>query len=201
MGHDCKGSAQVIAVGAVARGYHERKVAQVGRFICGIFGDRAQAQKVIRALIDSGISSRQISLAVREPRSEDVGRRDEAEETPTPFTGVSLSSAWERVGWQNSALPPYRTKIAPDVTEVILMAGPMAISLGGPQVGATGGGLVGSVANFGFPLELARDYERRIHEGAALVMVSVNDAQMAPVRGTLDSFQGEVIATARRSLD
>jgi hypothetical protein len=188
-------------MGAAHGGRLVRKVTQVGRFISGIFGDRAQAQKAIRALIESGISSRQISLAVREPRSEDVGRRDEEEETPTPFTGVSLSSAWERVGWQNSALPPYRTKVAPDVTEVILMAGPMAISLGGPQVGATGGGLVGSIANFGFPLELARDYERRIHEGAALVMVSVDDTQMAPVRGTLDSFQGEVIATARRSLD
>jgi len=179
-----------------------RKVAQVGRFICGIFGDRAQAQKVIHTLMESGISSRQISLAVREPRSEDVARRDEEEETPTPFSGVSLSSAWERVGWQNSALPPYRTKVAPDVKMVILLAGPLALSIGGPQVGASGGGLVGSIANFGFPLELARDYERRIQEeGAALVMVSVDDAQMAPVRGTLENFQAEALATARRSLD
>jgi hypothetical protein len=188
-------------IGAGAGGCRVRKVAQVGRFISGIFADRAQAQQVVRALMESGISSRQISLAVREPRSEDVGQRGEQEETPTAFTGVSLSSAWERVGWQNSALPPYRTKIAPDVKTVILVAGPMALSIGGPQVGATGGGLVGSIANFGFPLELARDYERRIDAGAALVMVSVDDTQMAHVRGTLESFQAEALATARRSLD
>jgi hypothetical protein len=172
----------------------------VGRFISGIFEDRAQAQKVVRALLDSGIASRQISLAVREPRSEDIARRDE-EEVPTGFTGVSLSAAWERVGWQNSALPPFRTKVAPDVEKVILLAGPMAISLGGPQVGATGGGLVGAVANFGFPLELARTYEQRIHNGAALVMVSVSDAEMDPVRRTFERFQAEEVGTARRSLD
>src|SRR4051794_5249688 len=79
MGHDCKGSAPETAVGADSCGRHVRKVAQVGRFISGIFADRAQAQKVIHTLIESGISSRQISLAVREPRSEDVARRDKEE--------------------------------------------------------------------------------------------------------------------------
>jgi uncharacterized membrane protein len=84
---------------------------------------------------------------------------------------------------------------------VILLAGPMAISLGGPQVGATGGGLVGAIANFGFELDLARGYEQRIHDGAALIMVSVDDAEMDPVRRTLERFQGEQISTAKRSLD
>jgi hypothetical protein len=186
---------------AAPRGRETKKGAHVGRFISGVFEDRAQAQKVIRALMDSGIASRQISLAVREERSEDVARRDEEEEVPTAFSGVSLSSAWERVGWQNSALPPYRTKVAPDVEMVILLAGPMAISLGGPQVGATGGGLVGAVANFGFPLEAARAYQERVHNGAAFVMVSVSDAEMEPVRQTLARFQAEDVNTARRSLD
>ena len=174
----------------------------MGRFISGIFPDRAQAQKVVRALMESGVSSRRISLAVRESRAEDVARRDETEEAEsTPFAGISLSAAWERVGWQNSALPPYRTKVAPDVTMVILAAGPIALSLGGPQVFATGGGLVGAVANFGFPLETAQRYERRVHEGAALVMVGGDEAEMAPIRSTFEQFAAEEVAAARRSLD
>jgi hypothetical protein len=174
----------------------------VGRFISGVFVDRAQAQKVVRALLESGIASRQISLAVREPRAEDVGRRGEEEEgAPTPFSGISLSAAWEWVGWQNSALPPYRTKIAPDVEKVVLLAGPMAISLGGAQVSATGGGLVGAIANFGFPLERARSYDQRVHDGAAFLMVSVDDAQMESVRRTFEQFAAEEVAAAKRSLD
>src|SRR5205807_5307858 len=105
------------------------------------------------------------------------------------------------VGWQNSALPPYRTKIAPDVERVVLLAGPMAISLGGAQVSATGGGLVGAIANFGFPLERARSYEQRIEDGAAFLMVSVDDVQMESVRRTFEQFAAEEVAAAKRSLD
>jgi hypothetical protein len=175
----------------------------VGRFISGIFTDRAQAQRVVRALMEGGVPSRQISLAVRERRAEDIGRRDESEEaTATPFSDISLSAAWEWVGWQNSALPPYRTKVAPDVEMVILLAGPMAISLGGPQVAATGGGLVGAVANFGFSLEVAQGYQQRVHDGAALIMVGAEeDAQIESVRRTFDRFTAEEVATARRYLD
>jgi hypothetical protein len=172
----------------------------VGQFVAGIFTDRAQAERVIQALQDAGISHRALSLIVREVQSEDVGRRDE-EETPSAFSGLSLSAAWDRAGWQTSAVPGYRTKIAPDVQMVIVAAGPMALSLGGPQVGATGGGIVGSMANFGIPLEIAQRWEQRIHQGAALVGVSFTDGDTEAARRIIEQHGAEELQVASRKFD
>jgi hypothetical protein len=172
----------------------------VGRFVAGLFEDRAQAEKVIQALQDAGISHRAISLMVRERESEDVARRDE-EETPSAFTGAAVSAAWDRVGWQNSAQPSYRTKVAPDVKMVIVAAGPMAIALGGPQVGATGGGIVGVAANYGIPLETAKRYEQRIHAGAALVGVSFPEGDPEPARRVMEQLGAEELNVVSRAFD
>jgi hypothetical protein len=172
----------------------------LGQFVAGIFEDRAQAEKAIQALQDAGISHRALSLVVRERESEDVGKRDE-EETPSAFTGVALSAAWDRVGWQNSALPTYRTKVAPDVRMVLVAAGPLALSLGGPQVGATGGGVVGAMANFGIPLETAQRWQERIHNGAALVGVSFLEGDVEPARQVLQRFGAEELQAVYRKFD
>lgn len=178
----------------------------MGHFVAGLFEDRARAEQVIQALQDAGISHRAISLVVREPASEDVGRRDE-EDVPSAFTEVALSAAWDRVGWQNSALPPYRTKVAPDVRMVLVAAGPLALAIGGPQVGATGGGVVGAMANFGIPLEAAQRYQERIHQGAALVGVYFSEADGSlpgdpePARRILQQFGAEALQSVSRRFD
>lgn len=172
----------------------------VGRFVAGLFEDRAQAEKVIQALQEAGISHRAISLVAREQAAEEIARRDE-EELPSAFRDLALSAAWDRVGWQNSALPPYRTRVAPDVKMVIVAAGPLALSLGGPQVGATGGGIVGAAANFGIPLEVAKRYEARIHEGAALVGVYYPEGDPEPARRVLEQFGAQELQVAFRQFD
>src|SRR5216684_4777851 len=176
--------------GAVGRG------ADMARFIAAVFEERAQAERVIQALQDAGIPRKEISLVARETLAEDLSDRGREEE-PSAFTGLEVSAAWDRVGWQVGGLPEFRTKIAPDVKLVIIAAGPIAISLGGAQVGATGGGIVGSLNNFGIPLETGRDFERRIHEGEPLVGVLFTPesprANVEISRQTLERFGGEQI--------
>src|SRR5438067_4717234 len=168
----------------------------MARFIAAAFEDRAQADRVVHALQDAGIARKDISLVAREPLSEDVRDRDRADED-SAFTGMAVRAAWDRVGWQVGGLPGYQNQVAPDVKLVIIAAGPIAISLGGAQVGATGGGIVGSLNNFGIPLEIGRDFERRIHEGQPLVGVLFTpespstDVQSA--RQTLERFGGQQI--------
>jgi hypothetical protein len=168
----------------------------MARFIAAAFADRAQADRVIHALKDAGIASGDISLVARERASEDVRSRDQEQES-SPFTGLAVSAAWDRVGWQVGGLPEFRTQIAPDVNLVIIAAGPIATSLGGPQVGATGGGIVGSLNNFGIPLAVGRDFERRIHEGQPLVSVLFTLESPAEsvriARDTLERFGGQQI--------
>jgi hypothetical protein len=168
----------------------------MARFIAAAFADRAQADRVIHALKDAGIASGDISLVARERASEDVRSRDQEQES-SPFTGLAVSAAWDRVGWQVGGLPEFRTQVAPDVKVVIIAAGPVAISLGGPQIGATGGGIVGSLNNFGIPLEVGRDFERRIHEGQPLVGVLFTPQSPAEnvriARETLERYGGEQV--------
>jgi len=166
------------------------------RFIAAAFEDRSQAGRVVHALQDAGIARADISLVAREELSEDVRDRDRPDEN-SAFTGMAVSAAWDRVGWQVGGLPDFRTQVAPDVDIVLIAAGPIAISLGGAQIGATGGGIVGSLNNFGIPLEIGRDFERRIHAGQPLVGVLFtaespsSDVQKA--RQTLEQFGGQQI--------
>lgn len=168
----------------------------MARFVAAAFVDRAQAERVIQALQDAGIDRKDISLVVRSALSEDVRERDRPDET-SAFTGMAVSAAWDRVGWQTGGLPEFRTQVAPDVKLVILAAGPIAISLGGAQIGATGGGIVGSLNNFGIPLEIGRDFERRIHEGQPLVGVLFTPespvSNVEKARQTLERFGGQQI--------
>jgi hypothetical protein len=166
------------------------------RFIAAAFDDRAQADRVVHALQDAGIARKDISLVAREAIAEDLRDRDHPDET-SAFTGLAVRAAWDRVGWQVGGLPDYQNQVAPDVKMVIIAAGPIAISLGGAQVGATGGGLVGSLNNFGIPLEIGRDFERRIHEGQPLVGVLFTpespSADVQKARQTLERFGGQQI--------
>jgi hypothetical protein len=169
----------------------------MARFMAAAFVDRAQADRVVYALKDAGIASKDISLVARETLSEDVRDRDREEEQ-TPFTGLAVSAAWDRVGWQVGGVPEFRSQVAPDVKMVIIAAGPIAISLGGAQIGATGGGIVGSLNNYGIPLETGREFERRIHEGQPLVGVLFTPESPADhvraVRETFERFGGEAIS-------
>ena len=80
----------------------------MARFIAATFADRAQADRVIYALKEAGIASGNISLLARERASEDIRYRDQEEDSP--FTGLAVSAAWDRVGWQVGGLPEFRTQ-------------------------------------------------------------------------------------------
>ena len=168
----------------------------MARFIAAMFADRAQAERVIQALQDAGIPRKDISLVARESIAEEIRDRGREEE-PSAFTDLAVSAAWDRVGWQVGGLPEFRTQVPPDVELVLIAAGPIAISLGGAQVGATGGGIVGSLNNFGIPLETGREFERHIHEGQPLVGVLFTPeslrANVEIARQTLERLGGEQI--------
>ena len=168
----------------------------MARFIAAAFPDRAQADRVVHALQDAGIARKDISLVAREAIAEDISTRDRPEES-SAFTGLAVSAAWDRVGWQVGGRPEFQTQVAPQVDMVIIAAGPIAISLGGAQVGATGGGIVGSLNNFGIPLEVGRDFNRRINEGLPLVGVlftpETPSGHVEIARQTLERFGGQQI--------
>jgi len=167
-------------------------------FIAGMVRDRGLADRVVTALLDAGVPSGEISLCVREEAEEDVMERDELSPEDNRFVPLAVHSGWERLGWLHGARPAYRDVIAPDVQMVILTAGPLAIAIGGAQVGATGGGVVGSMTNFGFTHETAREWYGRVVDGAAWLMVRTSESDAAPVRQVFERFRPELRAESLR---
>ncbi|MGV3721725.1 MAG: hypothetical protein ACO1SX_12505 [Actinomycetota bacterium] len=167
-------------------------------FIGGIFKDRGLAERVINAVQDAGIPSSEISLAAREAAEEDLNERAVGADETSPFRELALQSAWERLGWQGGARPAYRNAIPPNIEMAFVAAGPIAIAIGGAQLGACSGGLVGSMTNFGFPHELAREWYARIADGGAWVMVRTDEKQAARVKQLFEKFKWELAAESTR---
>jgi hypothetical protein len=171
---------------------------EVPLFIAGMYRDRGLAERVVRALLDSGVPEGEISLAVREEAEEDVRDRAGVHEPGSPSAALAVQSAWERLGWLSGARPPYRNRIAPQIDHAILAAGPLAIAIGGAQVGASAGGVTGAMANFGFPLDLAKDWYQSLLDGQAWIMVRTGVPDAARARGVLERYSPALPAESLR---
>ncbi len=160
-------------------------------FVGGVFQDRGQAERVIHQLLETGLPSSEISLVAREYSEEDLGGRA-ADQADNPFAELAVQAAWERLGWQGGARPAYRDRVPPNIEMAFLAAGPIAIAIGGAQLGAASGGLVGAMNNFGFPLDLGRQIYDLVRQGRAWVMVRTSPKSLPAVRETFSRYQPEL---------
>jgi hypothetical protein len=152
---------------------------------------------MITALLDAGVPSGEISLVVREEAEEDVAVRNEMDDA-NAFADLTRHSAWERLGWQGGARPEYRDRISPLIETAFIAAGPIAIAIGGAQLGACSGGVVGSMTNFGYTHEQARLWRERLAEGHAWVMVRTVESQKDKVLQLLDRYHADLQAVSIR---
>lgn len=166
-------------------------------FIAGLFRDRGQAERVVTSLLGQGVPSGEISLAVREQAEEDMTDRN-ALSDGAQFDSLATHSAWERLGWQGGARPAYRDKVAPNIEMAFIAAGPLAIAIGGAQLGAAAGGMIGTMNNFGFPLELGRRWYHQIVDGRAWLMVRTDERGADTVRKVFEKYQPEHPAESLR---
>lgn len=158
-------------------------------FIAGAFKDRGQAQRVFTALKAAGVPETEVSLVVREVAEEDVTIRPAMLDAGDPSSAYAGQSAWDRLGWQGGARPPYRNTVAPQIEMAFLAAGPVAVAIGGAQIGAAAGGIVGAMANFGFTLETARKWYEGIQGGQAWMMVRTTPKEASRAREVFERYQ------------
>lgn len=64
---------------------------------------------------------------------------------------------------------------------VLAAAGPLATTLSGAAIGATGGGLVGALTGAGIPEKNAKEYEKYLKEGNILLLVDIDEEQRADI--------------------
>lgn len=184
----------------VAAGERERPLPL---YVAGLFQDRGLARRVVTALLQAGVRSSEISLVARESAQEDVSQREAVSVASVAngenyFADLAVHSAWERLGWQGGARPAYRDKFPPKIEMAFLAAGPIAIAIGGAQLGAAAGGLVGAMHNFGFPLDRNREWYDEITHGRAWVMVRTSEREAASVRSVFERFNPDLPAESVR---
>lgn len=89
---------------------------------------------------------------------------------------------------------------------VLAAAGPIATTLSGAAIGATGGGLVGALVGAGIPKEQAEQYEEYLKNDHILVLVETEEERKQNVYGTFyenrtvnaDMYDGYVVDDQRR---
>ncbi|MBI2031881.1 MAG: hypothetical protein HYT08_04685 [Candidatus Levybacteria bacterium] len=152
--------------------------------LIGIFNERHNANLAIIELERSGYNTKDISIVIKEEKGI-MGAKGGAVVTDAALG----ASAGLLLGGLAGLLVGLGAIILPGVG-AILVGGPIAAALGltgaaattisGAATGVLAGGLVGALVGLGLPEEVAREYQKKIKEGAVLLAVpahSENDTQ------------------------
>ncbi|MBA2627244.1 MAG: general stress protein [Gemmatimonadales bacterium] len=133
--------------------------------VVGLFHDRDDAERAVRALRDAGFSDSAIGIAMR-----DADQQQElSESTGTSGEGVKKGAVSGGVvgglaGLLGSLLIP---GLGP-----IVVAGWLGSTLVGAGIGAAAGGLIGGLVDLGVSEDEAHHFERGVHGGGILVTVN-----------------------------
>lgn len=173
--------------------------------LLGIFTDKPKANAAIIELEKSGYDTKDISVVVR-----DETRRVGTKGGSAVSGALTGATAGIVVGGLTGLLIGIGAVTIPGVG-ALLIGGPLAAALGltgaaavtlsGATTGVLAGGLVGALAGFGLPEDVARDYERRIREGAVLLAVpAYTKEDVNNIRGVFQKYNADQIRTVGNNI-
>lgn len=141
--------------------------------VFGIFGDRAQAEQGVDALINAGFRSEDISVLL----PENVGTKDFAAEknTKAPEGTAAGAGTGAVVGGTLGLLAGIGALAIPGLGPFIA-AGPIMGALAGAGTGGVVGGIIGALVGMGIPEYEAKRYEGMIKEGKILLSVHCDNS-------------------------
>lgn len=159
----------------------------------GVFSTRAEAERALDVLSDSGFPMDKVSVIARDADrqadiagvdvQENVGNKaDEGAATGAVTGGVVGGGAGLLVGLGTLAIPG----IGP-----ILLAGAaataLATTLAGGAIGAAAGSIAGALIGLGIPEERAQVYSDRMASGGYLILIDGTDSEIARAETLLRS--------------
>jgi uncharacterized membrane protein len=165
----------------------------------GIFRSKDHAEDAINALNHSGISSKDISIIIKD---------DAIVEEITKNTGgkiVGGATTGSIVGGIAGLLIGIGSIIIPGIGG-LLIAGPIALGLTGAAAttvsgvltGALAGGLLGGLIGLGLPESEAEIYEKNIQAGSILLGVPTDGLTESNVRNILEKYHGQHVKTINK---
>ncbi len=145
--------------------------------VVGLFDDRDDAQRAVKAFLDNDFPSDRISVITSDPNGEFVNHKVDSKggtHAAAGFLTGAVSGAV--VGGVFGALVGVGTLFFPPLG--IIAAGPVAATIAGAGIGALGAGLLGALIGLGIPEEHVNTYAEAIRRGSCLVSLEANDADV-----------------------
>ena len=141
--------------------------------VVGVFGDRAEAERVIAELGEAGFAEGEIGYAIRSGGSAAEGG-EEQDLTASESAAGSAATGALTGGLLGGLIGAAAALVVPGIGPV-LAGGILASALGGAAVGAAAGGVLGGLVGLGVPEEEAAFYEGEFQAGRAVVTVRADD--------------------------
>jgi uncharacterized protein (TIGR02271 family) len=147
------------------------------RTVVGLYDRFEEAQKVVRALVDEGISREDISLIARDAEGEyarymgDDAEGGKENVADGAAAGAGIGAV---LGGLGGLVVGLGALAIPGIGPVIA-AGPLAATLAGAGIGAAAGGVIGALTDLGVPDEHAQAYAEGVRRGGTLVVARVGD--------------------------
>ena len=136
--------------------------------VIGVFPNRDQCEKAIRAMRARGFRDNEISVVARGPQAQ--GGRGDQEAGADVSEGVTWGGA---LGGIAGLLAGVGALAIPGIGPVVA-AGPLAATLGGAVTGGVAGGLL----DLGIPENRGRFYEEELKKGKMLAVVQTDTSRI-----------------------
>lgn len=161
----------------------------MAKAVVGVFRSEERAREAINELKRQGFDEREISLIAKDHKGggrEGAGRSENEGLTMGEENVGDGALTGSAIGGIAGLLAGAGALLIPGVGPIIA-AGPLAAFL----TGVVGGGLVGSLVDFGIPEERGRHYEERVKRGDILVTLKAGEDETPKVSSVLKRFGAE----------
>jgi len=168
-------------------------------WISGTFRDRGAADDAVDELQKAGYGINDISVMMTEDtRVRKFGAEKGNKAPEGAAAGGALGGALGAIVAGLTATGSIAAIAMTGGAAAPLVAGPLAAALAGLGAGAVGGGIIGALVGAGIPEVHAKEYERKLRDGAILVSVRASMGDAARARVILADAQTEKKETKAR---
>jgi uncharacterized membrane protein len=168
------------------------------------FSDYKMAERAVGALLDHGLEKEHVSLVARNHDGKDHEQHAESGITTTTAKDAAAGAAkGAGVGLVAGALGALASLLIPGfglVTGGGALATALGAAAGTTAAGAAAGGVVGALQDQGVDAEVARNYDKELENGGALVQLVVPSGKLteAQARETLAKYNANNVHAVNR---
>lgn len=156
--------------------------------IVGVFSDKENAEKAVRALREQGFE-REISVVAKGDEQGGGGGRGDMEAGGEGLGDLASGTTWGgAIGGAAGLLAGAGALAIPGIGPIVA-AGPLAAALSGAVAGGVAGGLI----DMGIPEEEGKQYEEDIKQGRVLAIVESAQGRMEAAEDTLREHGAEKV--------